>query len=275
MLTKLLLKHIAFVSFLRLFFVPHHGNNHRPHFFKEHVMLSLLIGSLLLLFISFTSYRVLHTTAFGNNVISSVLIDLTNQIRKDHGLPLVSESIRLDQASFLKAHDMKTNHYFAHNAPNGTEPWYWFDVVGYPFLYAGENLGLNFKNSYDVQKAWLSSKKHRDNILDPHYQHIGIAVIESDRSLPPTRFIVQMFGTPTAQLEETPYRTQGHWYEFLLFNISYYIHTLYITLLGVLIGMLFLMIVIEIRKQHIRHIIYGILLLIIISLCETLNSFLL
>ena len=206
--------------------------------------------------------------------MSSVLVDLTNQIRQDNGLPLVSENIRLDQASFLKAHDMKTKRYFSHNAPDGTQPWYWFDVVGYPFLYAGENLGLNFHNSYDVQKAWLSSKKHRDNILDPHYQNIGIAVVEIDGSLPPTRFIVQMFGTPTTARTDSPLTPSGHWYGFFLFNISYYIHALYITLLTILMGMLFLMIVIEVRKQHIRHIIYGVLLLIIVSICETLNSFL-
>jgi hypothetical protein len=203
-----------------------------------------------------------------------VLIDLTNQTRARYGIPSVSENIRLDQASFLKGRDMNSRQYFAHIAPDGTEPWHWFSVVGYPFLYAGENLAINFTNSYDVQKAWLTSKKHRDNILDPHYQNIGIAVVEGTNNSLPTLFVVQMFGTPTPEIRDTPLRTTSHWYELLLFNTSYYAHNIYQLLIILLCSMLFLMIFIEIRKQHIQHIIYGVLLLIIISLCAIINSFL-
>lgn len=274
MLTKLLHKHIALVSFLKHFFVPHHGNNYKPHFFKEHIQLSLLIVSLTVLILSFTSYLVLRTTAFGNNVVTSVLIDLTNETRKEYNLPPVSENIRLDQASFLKARDMDSHQYFAHTAPDGTEPWYWFSVVGYPFLYAGENLALNFTSSQDTQKAWLASKKHRDNILDPRYTDIGIAVVRGTKEIKPTLFIVQLFGTPQKETYDTPLYTTSRWYELALFNASYYARNIFQILIIVLGCMLFLMIAIEVRKQHIQHVIYGVLLFIIISLCAVINSLL-
>lgn len=77
----------SIVSFFRHLFIPHKENDYKPHFFREHIVLSITIGSVLLLIISYTSYTVIRTTAFGSRVISSVLVELTNRTRIEHGVP--------------------------------------------------------------------------------------------------------------------------------------------------------------------------------------------
>lgn len=129
-------------------------------------------------------------------VISSVLIDLGNVDRAMEGLPALSYSPVLERAAKLKAEDMATRGYFAHTAPDGTEPWHWFEVVGYRYVAAGENLALNFADSGDVQRAWMESPAHRANILGSQYAEVGIGTAVGKYQGQDVIFIAQMFGTP-------------------------------------------------------------------------------
>ena len=269
--------HRKLLLLLKHTFIPHAGNDYKPHFFREHVILSLLIGSISLLLISFTTYIVIRTTTYGSSVVSSVLIDLTNQTRKENNLPPLLYSQRLGNAATLKGNDMVERHYFAHFAPDGTSPWHWFNKAGYTFLFAGENLAIHFRSSKEVEKAWMASPKHRANILDPRYEDIGIAAIHGNTSTSPAIFVVQMFGKqepsnePTSLQKETP--IQGvQFFEKIIFNASYYINNIYTTLLIILITAICMMIFIEIRKQHYFHILYGVLLTIVVGICIAINS---
>lgn len=269
--------HRKILLLLKHTFIPHSGNDYRPHFFREHVILSLLIGSISLLLISFTTNIVIRTTTYGSSVVSSVLIDLTNQTRKENNLSPLLYNQRLEDAAILKGNDMVTRHYFAHFAPDGTSPWHWFDKAGYKFLFAGENLAIHFRSSKEVEKAWMDSPKHRANILDPRYEDIGIAAIHGNTNTSPAIFVVQMFGKqepstePASLQKQTP--IQGaKFVEKMIFNASYYINNIYTTLIIILIVALCMMIFIEIRKQHYFHILYGVLLTIVIGICIAINS---
>ncbi len=273
--------------FLKHTFIPHHENDYKPHFFREHVILSFLIGSIFLLLLSFTSYIIIRTTTYGSSVVSSVLIDLTNQTRKEHGLLPLLYNKELTTAATLKGNDMVTRQYFAHFAPDGTSPWHWFEQVGYNYNFAGENLAINFRSSREVEKAWLASPKHRDNILDKRYEDIGIATVPGVADNKLVLFVVQLFGKQKVgigqlELKETPTSlTAGstsqaeRYYKRILFDASYYINNMYTTFIVILIIALFLMIFIEIRKQHVFHILYGILLFIVVIICIAINSLLL
>lgn len=273
-LEKFLRKHLIFVESLRHFFIPHPGNNHKPHFFKEHVILSMLIGSIFLLIISYTSYRVLRTTEAGRAIVASILIDLTNEVRKDNNLPPLKPNLLLQHAAILKGSDMRDKKYFSHTGPEGTAPWHWISLAGYHFSHAGENLALNFKSSTEIEKAWLDSPKHRNNILDARYEDIGIGIIEGTEEFIPVVFTVQMFGKQL-QGKEMEVPSTIHWYEIIFFNLSTYVTTIYKILAVILTIELLLMIFIEIRKQHIIHIYYGLLLLTIVIICIYINSLLL
>lgn len=275
------------ISFLKHTFVPHHKNDYKPHFFREHVILTMLIGVIFLLLLSFTSYVVLRTTTYGSSVISSVLIDLTNQARSKHGLPPLLYSAQLFNAATAKGNDMVTRHYFSHFAPDGTSPWHWFDTAGYSFLFAGENLAINFRSSTEVEKAWMASPKHKDNILDPRYEDIGIATVPGLVNDAQVFFVVQLFGKqqtgihqsglsnlPSTFIPESIPLLNG-FYNRMIFNLSYYIGTIYTSLLTILVIALCMMVFIEIRKQHVQHIILGVLLGIVIGICIAINSLLL
>jgi hypothetical protein len=269
--------HTRIKKVLKHTFIPHHENNYLPHIFREHVLLSVFIMSMLLLLVSFTSYIVIRTTTFGSSVVSSVLIDLTNQTRKEHGLSPLLYNQQLFTAAAMKGEDMVTRNYFAHFAPDGTSPWHWFNEAKYPFLFAGENLAINYRSSTAVEKAWMNSPKHRENILDTRYEDIGIATIPGTVHGKPVLFVVQLFGTQEPTLTPPSLLPRNilpsvHFYEKLLFNLSYYVNNIYTTLISLLVMALCCMIFIEIRKQHLLHVFYGGLLIVVVLVCLGVNA---
>jgi hypothetical protein len=236
----------------------------------------MLIAIIILLIVSFTTYTTLRTTAFGHSIISSVLVDLTNKIRKENNLAPLTVNRQLTEAASLKAKDMEQRNYFAHDAPDGTQPWYWISKAGYSFLYAGENLALNFKSSHAVEKAWMLSIEHRDNILNKNFEEVGVAtMIGTSRMNQPFLFVVQMFGKQSLPQNSNAVNSPHSVWSTILFNIPYYVEFIYISLTALTAIALIIMILIEIKKQHKKHILYGVLLLLVLIMCAALNKILL
>lgn len=124
---------------------------------------------------------------------------MANGDRAENGIALLTIDPKLVAAAQAKANDMAARGYFAHIAPDGTDPWHWFREAGYDFDYAGENLAVDFSDSGDVERAWMDSPTHRGNILDPRFTHIGIASAQGMYQGRLTTFVVEEFGTPTAR----------------------------------------------------------------------------
>ncbi len=127
---------------------------------------------------------------------ASALTDGTNVARTANNLPALTENPLLQAAAQEKANDMATKGYFAHTSPTGITPWHWLTDVGYSFVYAGENLAVNFSDSQDVTTAWLNSPEHRANILDVNFTQIGIATAQGFYDGRPATYVVEFFGTP-------------------------------------------------------------------------------
>lgn len=254
-------------------FVPHEGNDFRPHFLREHTVLTIVIISILFLLLSATSYLVLRKTVYGTLVVSSVLIDFTNQTRQELGLPPLYRNSNLDKSSLLKAKEMDTLAYFSHESPDGTAPWKFFRAANYEYAYAGENLALNFPTSKKVHDGWLNSPKHRDNIVDPRYKEIGISVISSVYAEKPVLFVVQHFGLPKEILNRTEkVASYSSLPEKILFSGSRYIELFYFFLIAIICMALLLMIIIEVEERHKKHILYGFLMLILVIICSLTNA---
>ena len=132
-------------------------------------------------------------------VISAVLVDLANNDRAALALPELKVNPVLAAAAQAKANDMAAKSYFSHTSPEGFDSWHWFKEAGYDYQYAGENLAVNFSESSDVEKAWMSSPTHRDNIMSSKYAEIGIATAVGTYKGKTVTFAVQMFGTPKAE----------------------------------------------------------------------------
>lgn len=132
----------------------------------------------------------------GQEVVASVLIDLTNQTRIAYGETPLVRNQKLENAAAMKAEDMATYQYFAHNSPSGVTPWFWIKKAGYDFLYAGENLAIDFTQSKDVEEAWMKSPTHKANLLNSKFKEIGISTREGMFNGHNTIYVVQMFGSP-------------------------------------------------------------------------------
>ncbi len=181
---------------LKHFFVPHEHNEYQPHLFREKVISVFLVIILAVFSGAVLTNTSMEKTGQGAAVLPAVLFDLTNDARIENSGSKLAYSEVLAKAAQMKANDMATHGYFAHDSPDGLSPWYWFRQAGYTFFYAGENLAVNFGESQDVANAWMNSPGHRDNILNEKFTEIGIATAEGVYKGKKTTFVVQEFGRP-------------------------------------------------------------------------------
>lgn len=185
---------------LRNHFIPHEGNDYKPHFVRERNLIgvALLVVAIFGLAIS-TKYLVTKNPDLLSAVITGVLVDITNADRLEQNIEPLRVSPVLALAAQKKANDMVEKGYFAHTSPEGKSPWYWFRDSGYRFLYAGENLAVNFVDSEDVVRAWMNSTGHRANILNDRFTEIGIAIALGSYAGHESIYVVQLFGQPLGQ----------------------------------------------------------------------------
>ena len=141
-----------------------------------------------------------NVSASSADLVEDGIIKLANEEREKEGLSPLRENELLNEAAKLKAQDILGNDYFAHTSPSGIDPWYWFEKVEYHYKYAGENLAMDFSSASSVHKAWMKSETHKENIMSPKYQEIGVAVMDGIIDKHETRIAVQMFGS---RLDET------------------------------------------------------------------------
>ena len=81
--------------------------------------------------------------------------------------------------------------------PDGQGPDYFVSSAGYSYITIGENLALgNFAGDQALVDAWMASPGHRENILRPQFQEIGVAVLKGTYEGQSTWVAVQEFGTP-------------------------------------------------------------------------------
>ncbi len=180
------------------FFIPHQGNNYKAkilHPASLSVLVALfLVGQFGLNFFILVSP---HVLGFASAITPERVIELTNQKRLENGLAPLEINQTLNQAALAKAGDMFALDYWAHNSPSGRNPWFFFQQAGYSYLYAGENLARDFYTPEEVVQAWMASPSHKDNLLNGHYEEIGLAVVDGTLQGIETTLVVQLFGTPT------------------------------------------------------------------------------
>jgi hypothetical protein len=191
-------------NWLKDHFIPHKGNNHRPHFLRKRTIIEAVavIAVLELALVILPAFKGINLGLKGSpaEVLSPVLTNLTNTERSAALVPTLRENSLLDKAATLKAQDMAAKSYFAHTSPEGLTPWYWFDEVGYKYDYAGENLAVDFTDSADVTKAWMNSPTHRANIVKQAYTEVGTGVAKGTYNGHDTIFVVQLYGRPATVL---------------------------------------------------------------------------
>ncbi len=113
--------------------------------------------------------------AYATSMSRSALLAENNASRSANGLGGFTLNAQLNNSAQAKAQHMADNNYWAHVAPDGTQPWYFFEAAGYSYSNAGENLAYGFDSSYAVNQGWMNSAGHRANILG-NYVDVGYGI---------------------------------------------------------------------------------------------------
>lgn len=132
--------------------------------------------------------------SYASNINISDLLKYTNNKRSTAGVSGLTINSKLTTAAQKKAEYMFKHNYWAHVAPDGTDPWSFIVGQDYDYLYAGENLAKNFGASKDVVDAWYKSPSHRENLISDKYTDVGFAVINGVLDGYETTLVIQMFG---------------------------------------------------------------------------------
>lgn len=181
-------------------FKPQKSNRYRSQLLHPEslMMLSIILVAIFALVNAVRFFPSIADKVLGyasNINVQDVLQD-TNQEREKLGLEPLVLNEELNQAALTKAQDMFNEQYWAHVSPDGKEPWDFIKGAGYVYKYAGENLARDFDNSGEMVVAWMNSPTHRENIINPNFTQMGLAVVNGKLKGFNTTLVVQMFASP-------------------------------------------------------------------------------
>jgi uncharacterized protein YkwD len=109
--------------------------------------------------------------------LQRAVVCLINRQRHAHGLPGLRENQRLNRSAQGWTNVMVTHRDFSHGADFAAR----ISAVGFDWSNVGENIATGYATPAQVVRAWMASKGHCQNILNPQYRYVGTGV--SDRSI--------------------------------------------------------------------------------------------
>jgi uncharacterized protein YkwD len=109
--------------------------------------------------------------------LQRAVVCLINHQRHARGLPRLRENQRLNRSAQGWTNVMVTHRDFSHGADFAAR----ISAVGFDWSNVGENIATGYSTPARVVTAWMASKGHCQNILNPQYRDVGTGV--SDRSI--------------------------------------------------------------------------------------------
>lgn len=146
------------------------------------------------------SFFLVPSLVHASEITAPFIFERTNAERIASGQQGLKTNARLMLAARLKAEDMVKRQYFAHYNRQGQGIGYFLRRANVSYSTAGENLALGFNTSEGTVRAWMGSKNHKANLLDPSYKETGIAVVKINLNGKDQILIVQMFLEPNYDL---------------------------------------------------------------------------
>lgn len=128
--------------------------------------------------------EIVPTLQTGYEAATSVVCDI-NAARTDHGLKPLRWDWRLWVAAQRLANDMAARRYASHVTPEGQTLANRVEPTGYvpptPTWLLGENLGWGtsvLSTPLSIVIGWIQSPEHRENMLDPEFEDVGVGIQE-------------------------------------------------------------------------------------------------
>ena len=119
-----------------------------------------------------------------------------NKTRSQYGLKQLKTNPLLQQAAQAKAIDIFKQQYFQHTSPNNKDFSDFIKETNYQANRLGENLAKNISDPQTLIQSWLDSPPHRDNLLNPYFQEVGLGILAGNLEHKKTTIVVEMLGEP-------------------------------------------------------------------------------
>jgi len=108
--------------------------------------------------------------------------------------PLTSNA-NLRCSARLHSKDMSDRSFFAHDTPDGVDPFARMQAAGYSGGTMGENIAMGQTTPREVVDGWMNSPGHCSNILNSGFDEIGIGYYKGpDSGWTPGNYWTQNFG---------------------------------------------------------------------------------
>lgn len=118
----------------------------------------------------------------GLSAMEMEVVRLVNIERQKAGLPNFRASSELSNVARAKSKDMAVNNYFSHTSPTYGSPFEMMKSFGISYRTAGENIAKGYSSASSVVRGWMNSQGHRDNILNPSFNTIGVGAYNGNGS---------------------------------------------------------------------------------------------
>lgn len=129
------------------------------------------------------------TTSSSLSSEEAEVVRLVNIERSKLGLPAFKISNELSNVARLKSQDMAMKNYFSHTSPTYGSPFEMMKQFGISYKMAGENIAKGYFSAQSVVNGWMNSSGHRENILNPGFQTIGVGAYTLNNTI----YWTQMF----------------------------------------------------------------------------------
>jgi uncharacterized protein YkwD len=135
-----------------------------------------------------------------NDDFEQRVVELTNQVRAENGLPPLKRVDGLNQSARYHAADMNSDDYFSHDTLDRTEgsllevcsTWDRIEHFYTNWLALAENIAAGQRSPEIAMDGWMNSPDHYHNIMSDHYYEIGTGFFLGDATY--RYYWVQNFG---------------------------------------------------------------------------------
>jgi uncharacterized protein YkwD len=150
----------------------------------------IVLAAIAVLMTSFSVYAQSEVS-----ITERALFDSLNRERSAQGLPALQWDAALASAAREHAARMALRNVLSHQLPGEPQVQVRATKAGARFTTIAENIAVA-PNSATIHSAWMQSPHHRENILDPELNGVGIGVVQGRDGL----FAVQDFSQEVANL---------------------------------------------------------------------------
>lgn len=106
------------------------------------------------------------------------VVELVNQERAKRNLKPLRADDKLSVVARMKSKDMAEKNYFSHDSPTYGSPFDMMKKHGISFKSAAENIAAGQTTAQQVVTGWMNSEGHRENILNPNFDTIGVGYVK-------------------------------------------------------------------------------------------------